>query len=320
MNATLPLPIDSAFPSVRRARVECLQVNVGYRCNQSCRHCHVNAGPKRTEAMDRETAQWAIRYLQASAADTLDITGGAPELNPNFRYLVKEARKLGRRVIDRCNLTILVEPGHEDLAVFLAEQEVEVMASLPCYLRENVDRQRGRGVFDASIEGLKRLNAAGYGNRESGLVVDLVYNPLGPILPPPQAALEAEYARELAERYGVRFNRLLTLANIPIGRFGSALVSKGQFQSYMSLLRGSHRSANLQSVMCRTLVNVDWQGYVYDCDFNQMINLPMRHNGSHRVHLSELVGKRIEGQEVVVMDHCYGCTAGQGSSCGGALS
>ncbi len=320
MHQTLPLMINTDFPPIRRARLDTLQVNVGYRCNQSCVHCHVNAGPKRTEEMDRSTANTVIDFLRAASVKILDITGGAPELNENFRFLVTSARRLGAHVIDRCNLTILSEPGFDDLDAFLAHHQVEVVASLPCYLGENVDRQRGKGVFEASIAGLRKLNRLGYGDPQSGLSLSLVYNPQGPTLPPPQQELEAAYKQELSEHYGVRFNRLLTLANMPVGRFGSTLVSKGQFQQYMGLLREAHREDNVDGVMCRTLLSVDWQGYVFDCDFNQMLDLPLRRNGSQRTHLSELLGEDLEGSPIVVRDHCYGCTAGQGSSCSGALN
>ena len=320
MHATLPLIQTTDFPAIRRRRVDTLQVNLGYQCNQSCLHCHVNAGPTRTEQMSRQTAQTVLDYLRASGIRTLDITGGAPELNPNFRRLVAQARGLGVHVTDRCNLTILEEPGQEDLAEFLAAQRVEIIASLPCYLEENVDRQRGAGVFDKSICALRRLNALGYGSGDSGLTLNLVYNPQGPSLPPSQCKLEADYKRELGERYGIVFDKLLTLSNMPIQRFGSTLISKGQFNDYMRLLRASHRDENLEAVMCRSLISVDWQGYVYDCDFNQMLGLPLRVNGTPRLHLAELGGVDLDGNPIVVMEHCYGCTAGQGSSCGGALA
>ncbi len=320
MRATLPLIQTTDFPAIRRRRVDTLQVNLGYKCNQSCLHCHVNAGPTRTEQMTRETVQTVLDHLRVFGVPTLDITGGAPELNPQFRRLVAEARALGVHVLDRCNLTILEEPGQEDLAEFLAAQRVEVIASLPCYLEENVDRQRGSGVFDKSIRALRRLNALGYGRGDSGLVLNLVYNPQGASLPPPQCNLEADYRRELGARYGVVFDKLLTLANMPIQRFGSTLISKGQFNDYMRLLRASHRDENLETVMCRSLLSVDWQGYLYDCDFNQMLGLPLRVNGTPRLHLAELSGVDLDGNPIVVMEHCYGCTAGQGSSCGGALA
>ncbi len=320
MHATLPLLEVSDFPAIRRERLETLQVNLGYKCNQTCVHCHVNAGPTRTEQMDRETMRAVLRYLEASGVGTLDITGGAPELNPHFRELVENARALGTHVIDRCNLTVLEEPGQEDLAQFLAREDVEVTASLPCYTEELVDRQRGKGVYESSIRALKRLNALGYGEPASGLALNLVYNPQGPSLPPVLEKLEAEYKRALGGRFGIRFNRLYTLANMPIARFGSMLISKGQFNAYMKLLHESFREENLSGVMCRSLISVDWQGFVYDCDFNQMLGLPLRIAGRSRVKLVDLIGRDIAGNPIAVKDHCFGCTAGQGSSCGGALN
>jgi radical SAM/Cys-rich protein len=319
MHATLPLLLDTDFPPLKRARLETVQVNVGYVCNQACLHCHVNAGPTRTEAMTAETAAQLLDYLAASGATTLDITGGAPELNANFRHLVRVARGRGVNVIDRCNLTVLFEPGQEDLAQFLADHQVTIVASLPCYTEELVDRQRGKGVYDKSLDALRRLNAVGYGREGGRLTIDLVYNPQGPSLPPPQAKLEADYKRVLGER-GIVFNRLLTLANMPIQRFGSTLVTKGTFNAYMELLRSSHRDENLDSVMCRSLVSVDWQGYLYDCDFNQMLGLPLRVAGRPRLHLRDAMTRDLNGNSIVVRDHCFGCTAGQGSSCSGALA
>ncbi|MEA3410471.1 MAG: arsenosugar biosynthesis radical SAM (seleno)protein ArsS [Pseudomonadota bacterium] len=319
MRRMLPLLEETDFPAVKRAGLRTVQVNLGYRCNQSCLHCHVNAGPNRKEQMTRDTAETVLRFLTGSPADTLDITGGAPELNPWFRHLVEGARKAGRHVIDRCNLTILEEPDQTDLAAFLAGHRVEIIASLPCYLEENVDAQRGSGVFRASLKGLRRLNDLGYGKPGSGLALNLVYNPVGPTLPPAQCGLETDYARELDVRYGIVFNRLYSLANMPIARFGSTLVSKGGFRDYMNLLHQAHRKENLGDVMCRTLISIDYQGYVYDCDFNQMLGLNV--NGAGRpVHLGDLDARSLEGRVVRVADHCYGCTAGQGSSCGGALN
>lgn len=314
---SLLFPTD--FPSLRRRGLDALQVNLGYRCNQSCVHCHVDAGPKRNEQMAAETVDAVLDFLRRERPRMLDLTGGAPELNPHFRRLVESARELGVEVMDRCNLTILEEPGHEDLASFLAAHRVRIVASLPCYLEENVDGQRGKGVFGASIAGLRRLNAQGYGDGRSGLLLDLVYNPTGPRLPPPQCSLEPDYKRVLGERYGVRFDNLLTLANMPIRRFGSMLQSQGGFASYMDLLKASHRNENLDAVMCRSLVSVDWRGYLYDCDFNQMLDLPLDH-GAGRRHISAFSGSRLGGTPIQVGEHCYGCTAGQGSSCGGALS
>jgi radical SAM/Cys-rich protein len=319
MRDTWPLLDQIPFPPIVRDRLDTLQVNVGYRCNQSCVHCHVNAGPNRTEEMSADIVDTVIEFLERKRIGTLDITGGAPELNPHFRRLVSAARDMGVRVIDRCNLTILDLEGHEDLAAFLAAQQVEVVASLPCYSEDNVNAQRGKGVFDASIRGLKALNALGYGDERSGLTVNLVYNPQGPALPPPQAALEADYKRELFENFGVRFNRLYTLANMPIQRFGSILISKGKFDDYMGLLRNAHIEANLGGVMCRNLISVDYRGYVYDCDFNQMLDLPLVLDHRARVHLSDLLDSELGGAPVRVAGHCFACTAGQGSSCGGAL-
>jgi radical SAM/Cys-rich protein len=319
MHATLPLLLETDFPPIRRRRLESVQVNLGYVCNQACLHCHVNAGPTRTESMSGETVEQVLAFLAATGARALDLTGGAPELNPHFRPLVARAREMGVKVIDRCNLTILEEPGHEDLAGFLAGRHVEVVASLPCYTEELVDRQRGKGVYEKSVRGIRRLNELGYGREGTGLVLNLVYNPQGASLPPAQQKLEADYKRILGESFGIVFNELFTITNMPIKRFGSTLVSKGQFNRYMQLLRSSHRDENLDGVMCRSLVSVDWQGYVYDCDFNQMLGLPLRMAGKSRPHLADLIGRDLDGNPIVVRDHCYGCTAGQGSSCGGAL-
>jgi radical SAM/Cys-rich protein len=315
MHNTLPLLQATDFPELKRGRLATLQVNLGYRCNQTCLHCHVNAGPNRTEAMEDANVELIPRVLAARGLTTLDLTGGAPELHPRFRWLVEAARRLDVKVIDRCNLTILSEPSQADLADFLAEQGVEVVASLPCYLEENVDGQRGKGVFERSIAGLRQLNALGYAHDGSGLNLHLVYNPLGPSLPPAQAALEAAYKQELNTRYGIVFNGLYSLANMPILRFGSTLVSKGQFGDYMKLLKSSHNPDNLAQVMCRDLVSVDWRGRLYDCDFNQMLGLPLQGVAT----LADLLVCNIDGQPIQVADHCYGCTAGQGSSCGGAL-
>lgn len=320
MHATLPLLARLRFPTVTRVKLETLQVNLGYKCNQSCVHCHVNAGPKRIEMMNQETVAQVLAFAERARIQTLDLTGGAPELNPHFRFLVQGVRERGVRVIDRCNLTILDEPGQEDLAEFLAANRVEITASLPCYLEENVDAQRGKGVFQGSIKGLRKLNSLGYGDAASGLVLNLVYNPQGPVLPPPQQELETAYKKHLADSHGIVFNHLHTLANMPINRFGSALVSKGQFENYMHLLRKTHRDENLASVMCRNLVSVDWRGYVYDCDFNQMLGLPLGAGDGTPVHISRLRHDTLDGAGIAVRDHCYGCTAGQGSSCTGALT
>lgn len=316
MLATLPLLEVTDFPQISRQKTDTLQVNLGYRCNQSCVHCHVNAGPHRREMMAEDTLALIPQVLAKRAIGTLDLTGGAPEMHPGFRQLVRQARALGVRVIDRCNLTILFEPEQAGLAEFLAEQGVEVVASLPCYSLENVDQQRGKGVFDKSIAALQKLNALGYGDDRSGLTLNLVYNPQGPSLPPPQQALQADYKRQLKAHFGIVFNELYTLANMPIQRFGSMLISKGQFEPYMRLLKDNYAAANLDGLMCRSLISVDWQGNLFDCDFNQQLGLKL---AGKRYHLRDLLQQDLAGRPICVADHCYGCTAGQGSSCGGAL-
>ena len=305
------------FPPLKRGRLTTLQVNLGYRCNQSCVHCHVNAGPWRTEMMAPDLLQLLPRILRLRRIGCLDLTGGAPELHSHFRWLVRQAREEGVAVIDRCNLTILSEPGQEDLARFLADQGVGVTASLPCYSEANVDKQRGRGVFERSLDGLRQLNALGYGAGDPDHWLDLVYNPLGPSLPPPQAALEADYRRELAA-LGIRFDRLLALANMPIQRFARQLQMSNGLEDYHTLLEQAHNPANLDAVMCRQLLSVDWNGCLYDCDFNQQLGLSRL--GEVR-HLRDLLNDAADpAAEMIRTDrHCFGCTAGAGSSCGGAL-
>ncbi len=314
---TWPRLRESDFPPVRRAALTTLQLNIGYLCNIRCVHCHVDAGPSRTELMDRATMELALTVAERRAVATLDLTGGSPEMNPHFRWLVATARARGLHVMDRCNPTIIEEPGYDWVAPFLAEHRVEVVASLPCYSEANVDEQRGAGVFDASIRGLRRLNALGYARPGSGLVLNLVYNPNGAFLPPSQAALEADYTRFLGERFDVVFDGLFTIANMPIKRFGSWLISQRKFDEYMRVLRASHREENVAGVMCRTLVSVDHRGHLYDCDFNQMLGLPL--GGATARHLRDLLDDELDGDRVATAGHCYGCTAGQGSSCGGAL-
>jgi radical SAM/Cys-rich protein len=318
MQDTRPLLIATDFPAISRLGIETLQVNLGYRCNQSCVHCHVNAGPARTEAMSRETIDEVLSALQRLGIATLDITGGAPELNPHFRYLVQEAVGQGVKVIDRCNLTILEEPDQSGLAEFLAAERVEITASLPCYLEDNVDAQRGKGVYERSIAALQRLNALGYGVSD-GLILNLVFNPLGPTLPPAQEPLEKQYRISLGERFGVRFTRLLTLANLPVQRFGAILLAQNQYHSYLDLLKRGFNAVNLEHVMCRRLISVDWRGFLYDCDFNQMLALPIRAAGEG-LHVRELGAQTLRGNAIRTGEHCYGCTAGQGSSCSGALA
>jgi len=295
-----------------------VQVNVGKFCNQACHHCHVEASPIRTEKMTRATAERIVALLERSPkVKVVDITGGAPELNANFRYLAESARRLGKRVIDRCNLTVLEQPGQEDLAEFLAANRVEVIASLPCYTKENVEKQRGNNVFDASIRALRRLNALGYGQPEGGLELSLVYNPLGAFLPPSQAKLEADYKRRLAEDFGVVFTRLFTLANMPIKRFAEQLDREGKFEQYMDLLVRSFNPAAAAEVMCRSMISIDWDGRLSDCDFNQMLDLPVAGRSRSIDDLDSF--DALEGTPIVAGPHCFGCAAGSGSSCGGSL-
>jgi radical SAM/Cys-rich protein len=317
MRDTLPLLMTKGdFPAISRDRLETLQMNLGYLCNLSCIHCHVNAGPRRTELMGRNTMELALEVARGRRIGTLDLTGGSPEMNPHFRWLVKAARERGLHVMDRLNPTIIEEPGYDWVAEFLAAHKVEAVASLPCYSAENVDEQRGNGVFQSSIRALRRLNRLGYGQQGTGLVLNLVYNPNGAFLPPPQASLEQDYRRFLGDRFGIEFNNLYALANMPIKRFGSWLLSKNKFDDYMETLRDAHQDANLEAVMCRSLISVDWRGYLYDCDFNQMLGIPA--GGTGRPHLRDLLNG-VMPRKIAVARHCYGCTAGQGSSCGGAL-
>ena len=299
------------------SRLEVLQVNVGKKCNQTCRHCHVDAGPDRREVMRRETMEACLDAVERAHIPTVDITGGAPELNPHFRWLVAGARRLGAHVIDRSNLTILVAPGYEALPEFLAKEGVEVAASLPCYLAENTDAQRGEGVFDRSIAALRRLNEVGYGLPGSGLLLTLVYNPLGPKLPPEQGGLETAYRRELRARYGVEFTRLITITNMPIARFLEDLARTGRLEQYMDTLIGAFNPAAVDGLMCRTTLSVGWDGRLFDCDFNQMLELPLA-SGLPR-HIRDFDPARLEGRPIVVDQHCFGCTAGRGSGCRGAI-
>jgi len=291
---------------------------MGYKCNQRCAHCHVNAGPERLEMMDSSTIALIPHVLTNYHIDILDLTGGAPELHPQFKELVIAAKELNIEIIDRCNLTILNEPGHEDLAQFLAEKKVTVTASLPCYEKSNVDKQRGIGVFDRSIDGLRKLNRQGYGKNDKSLILNLVFNPQGTQLPPPQESLEEIYKKELHNRYGITFNNLYTIVNMPIKRFALQLKSTGQLEDYQQLLKKKYNSSNLENVMCRTLISVDWQGFLYDCDFNQQLGMGIAGKAQH---LKDLVKQspELRGQSIKIGQHCYGCTAGNGSSCSGAL-
>ncbi len=324
---TIPLLAETDFPAIWRDRLDTLQVNLGYLCNLSCVHCHVNAGPRRTELMQKGDIDLVLEVVRRHGIGTLDLTGGAPEMNPHFRYLVSAARAMDVQVIDRSNLTILLEPGYEYLAEFLAQRQVGITASLPCYSEQNVDQQRGKGVFEHSIEALQRLNSLGYG-KDAALPLHLVYNPTGSSLPPPQGELQDDYKRELSAQFDIDFNDLFTITNMPINRFGSMLISKGEFEPYMQLLKASYAAHNLASVMCKNLISVDWQGYLYDCDFNQMLAMPLldesqpqanKPASQSRPHLRDMLHADYSKNSIRTADHCYGCTAGQGSSCGGAL-
>ncbi len=307
----------AGLASLQADRIHTLQVNVGKLCNQTCRHCHVDAGPDRREIMSRETAEVCLRVLAENQIGTFDITGGAPELNPNFRWMVAEASRLGRHVIDRCNLTILLAPGFDDLPEFLAEHRVEIVASLPCYLEENCDAQRGEGVFAQSIEAIARLNKLGYGRPGGDLILTLVYNPVGVSLPPAQSDLEAAYRRELQTRYGIEFNRLFTITNMPISRFLDDLLESGQYGAYMQRLVDSFNPATIDGLMCRSTLSVDWQGFLYDCDFNQMLELPP--DSSCARNIRDLDFSKLSKRPIVTGPHCFGCTAGSGSGCQGAI-
>jgi radical SAM/Cys-rich protein len=304
--------------TIKRNPVEILQINVGKWCDLACIHCHVEAGPKRTEIMSRKTAERIIELLQsAGGIKTVDLTGGAPELNPNFRYLVQEATRLGKEVIDRCNLTVFFQKGQEDTPWFLRENKVHIVASLPCYSKENVEKQRGQGVFDKSIEGLRLLNGLGYGKEGADLKLDLVYNPLGASLPPAQDQLEKEYKRELKELFGIEFNRLFTLTNIPVKRFDNLLKRQGKLKDYMDLLVKNFNPQAALSVMCRNLISISWDGGIYDCDFNQMLEIPL---GEKKRTIWEIASlEELAKEEIQFANHCYGCTAGAGSSCSGVL-
>jgi len=322
---TMALPVFDAalegaglFP-LHADRVDTLQVNVGKRCNQACKHCHVDAGPNRTEEMTRETAEHVVAALERSPGiRTLDITGGAPELNANFRYLVRSAREMGRHVIDRCNLTVILILGQEDTARFLADNQVEVVASLPYYLADRTDAQRGGGVFAQSLDGLRLLNSLGYGLPGSGLTLNLVYNPTGAFLPPAQEAIEAEYRTEMSKRYGIVFSSLYTITNMPIARFKHFLERSGNYTQYMDRLTAAFNPAAAANVMCRSLISVSYDGLLYDCDFNQMLEMPV--GPGCPSHIRDLDTAALERREIVTGGHCLGCTAGAGSSCGGAVA
>ena len=316
---TLPLLNKITFPAINRKSINILQVNLGYRCNQQCLHCHVNAGPNRKEEMSHEILLEVLAFIKNNKIKMVDLTGGAPEMHPDFLYLIKTLNEMDVKVIDRCNLTILNESNYEHIAQSLADNQVEVVASMPCYLEENVNKQRGNGVFESSIKALKKLNQLGYGDKNSSLILNLVYNPQGASLSPDQIKLEKDYKQFLAEKYNIIFNQLFTITNVPVKRFGSMLISKNEFTPYMELLQNAHQPENLDGVMCRYQLSIDWQGYIYDCDFNQMLDLPLK-DKEQKLHISHVSPDDLYDKEIIVAGHCFACTAGKGSSCGGALS
>jgi len=311
------LPLNGT--DFRRRQIDILQVNMGRYCNQACIHCHVESGPTRKEMMRRETVDAVLRFLRRANIPTLDITGGAPELHQDFDYLVRSARELGRHVMDRCNLTVFYEPAKGYLPEFFARHGVELVCSLPCYSEANVDKQRGKGTFDLSIRGLRSLNQLGYGKPNSGLTLNLVCNPVVPHLPPAQEKLERDYKRELGDKFGIEFNHLYCLSNMPITRYATHLKLRGEYDRYNELLESNFNAATLDQVMCRNLISIGWDGLVYDCDFNQMLDLPIRDHSGKPFHIKTLALDQVERHEITVGNHCYACTAGSGSSCGGAL-
>ena len=316
MHKIYPLIKDTDFPQITRLSLKTLQVNLGYKCNQSCLHCHVNASPKRTEMMNKHTIDEVINFSYQNNVGTVDLTGGAPEMNQYFEYMIKKLREKNIHIIDRCNLTILQEKGMSRMIDFLAEHEVEIVASLPCYKDINVDAQRGKGVFTKSIKALQRLNKKGYGLNKK-LMLNLVYNPQGAELPPKQTELELEYKSYLLENYNILFNNLFTITNMPINRFGSTLISKKMFHSYMDLLKSTFSQIAKENVMCRNLLSIDYEGYVYDCDFNQMLGVDI---SNKKTHITDIKKDELVNKIIATGDHCYGCTAGSGSSCGGVIS
>ena len=316
---TLPFLNKITFPVINRKKINILQINLGYRCNQQCQHCHVNAGPNRSEEMSHEVLLHTLDFIKTNKIKFVDLTGGAPEMHPDFLYLIKTLREMDVKVIDRCNLTILNEPGYKNVAQSLADNLVEVVASMPCYLEENVNKQRGNGVFESSIKALKKLNELGYGDKDSSLTLNLVYNPQGASLSPDQIKLENDYKQFLAENFAITFNQLFTITNVPVKRFGSILISRNEFTPYMNLLQNAYQPENLDGLMCRYQLSIDWQGYIYDCDFNQMLDLPLEDNGQ-KLHISNVNPDTLYDKEIIVAGHCYACTAGKGSSCGGTLS
>lgn len=305
-------------PLTRRG-VDALQVNLGRYCNLACIHCHVESGPTRTEMMSRETVDAVLAFLARSSIPALDLTGGAPELHPDFDYLVESARAIGRHVMDRCNLTVIFEPGKNYLPEFFKRHQVELICSLPCYSEENVDRQRGKGTFELSIRALQRLNELGYGQPDSDLLLNLVYNPVGPHLPPPQEQLEQVYKQKLSAEFGIVFNHLFCLTNMPITRYAKHLRLRNEYDRYKDLLEKNFNAATLDHLMCRNLISIGWDGSVYDCDFNQMLDLALTDTAGQNLNVASLTFETVATRRITIDDHCYACSAGSGSSCGGAL-
>jgi radical SAM/Cys-rich protein len=315
MHKIYPLIKNTDFPRIRRSSLKTIQVNLGYKCNQSCIHCHVNAGPKRKEMMEKKTIDNVIDFAINNNVQTVDLTGGAPEINKNFRYMIEKLKQHDIHIIDRCNLTILNENSMKTLPDFFVKHKIEIIASLPCYIKKNVDSQRGKGVFDESISVLRQLNNLGYGINKD-LILNLVYNPQGPVLPPSQNKLENDYKSYLRDSFNIEFNNLFTITNMPINRFGSVLVSQNKFDSYMQLLKSSFSEQAKQNVMCKELISIDFNGNVFDCDFNQMLKMNLSYK---KTHITEISKKFLNNKIISTGDHCYGCTAGSGSSCGGAI-
>ena len=316
MHKIYPLIKNTNFPSIRRSSLKTIQVNLGYKCNQSCLHCHVNAGPKRKEMMEKKTIDNVIDFAINNDIKTVDLTGGAPEINKHFKYMIQKLKQHDIHIINRCNLTILNENGMRDLPSYFVEHKIEIIASMPCYIKKNVDSQRGRGVFDKSINILRRLNNLGYGVKKE-LILNLVYNPQGPVLPPSQKKLKKDYKLYLRQRYGVEFNNLFTITNMPINRFGSTLVSQNKFEDYMNLLKSSFSEEAKENVMCKELISIDYNGNVFDCDFNQMLKMNL---SNKKTHITEVDKNYLDKKIVATGEHCYGCTAGAGSSCRGATT
>ena len=310
--------MKTTFPKIKKESIDTLQINIGYKCNQACKHCHVNSSPSRTEMMSEKILDLIPKIINKFNIKTLDITGGAPEMNPNFKKLILSLKNQNINIIDRCNLTIFFEKGYEDLPNFLAENKVIITASLPCYEKENVEKQRGSGVFDKSINAIKILNNLGYGKTDTGLVLNLVYNPINPTLPPPQEKLEDDYKKALYEKYNITFNNLYTITNMPINRYADFLKMTGELEKYFELLANNFNQQNLKNLMCKKTLSIDWEGQIYDCDFNQQLKLKSVSGPKNLYELLDYASSF--DYQIAAKNHCFACTAGSGSSCGGSLS